>query len=117
MMSPSPACLPALALVLTLALAAAAGGAAQAKEYNKRSFIPPGQRAKLNNAIAQTWMVKATTGQGQGLVPGGLNARVVNTSCGSLEVGALPDGKKAPREQIIIAGDIINVNQNCRSRR
>ena len=52
MMSSSPACLPALALVLTLALAAAAGGAVQAKEYNKRSFIPPGQRAKLNNAIA-----------------------------------------------------------------
>lgn len=104
---------PILAAVLLAALAATV----EAKEYNKRSHIPPGQRAKVNNAIAQTWMVKATTGQGEGLVPGGLNAKVVNTSCGSLEVGAIPGGRGTPREQIIIAGDVININQNCRSRR
>lgn len=99
-----------LAILLVLA-----GQDGQAREYNKRTHIPPAQRAKVNNAIAQTWMIRATVGKGEGLaIPG---ADIVNTSCGSLEVGRLPAGKKLPREQIIVAGDIINVNQNCRTKR
>lgn len=90
---------------------------AQAREYNKRTHIPPGQRAKVNNAIAQSWQIRATAGRDQRLPAG---ADIVSTSCGSLEVGRLPagrPGRPAPREQIIVAGDIININQNCRSRR
>lgn len=98
-----------------LALAILVALPVEAREYNKRTHIPPAQRAKVNSAIARTWMIRATTGQGEGLTTPG--ADVINTRCGSLEVGSLPANGRLPREQIIVAGDIININQNCRSRR
>jgi hypothetical protein len=111
-----------LALAGVVVLSATAHPVA-AKEYNQRPFLAPGESAKVQRVISQG---RAAQGHQFGLggdSVGGPNASIVNTDCGKLSVGNVETsgraGQRPPRENIVIAREIINAPINCgtRSRR
>lgn len=77
-----------------------------AREYNERPHLDPATSAKVNRVIAESWR---TSGHG---AESHVNVRSGNR-CGSQVIGDVSD-KEAPREMIIVAKDIININNNCR---
>ena len=88
-----------------------APAAVSAKEYNKRQHVGPQQGAKIQRAIANSWMLQATQG---GKRAGGQDD-VTNTGCGGINLGNIQPGAEAPRDQVIvIQGDVINAPRNCR---
>jgi len=77
-----------------------------AKEINQRQHLEPGRHAMVNKVIASGRKKREfdTTNFG----------RITNEGCGDLNIGpAESDSKRPPREVIIVARDIINVNYNC----
>ena len=78
---------------------------ATAKEYNQRPHLDPGSQSKVNSVIANGYRMRGTAGKKFG--------RITNQGCGGLTVGAVGDSARPPREIIIVARDIINVNTNC----
>ncbi|MCB1970757.1 MAG: hypothetical protein R3D03_21180 [Geminicoccaceae bacterium] len=81
------------------------------KEYNQRKHVDPAQGAKIQRAIARSWMMQSE----QGGRKGGRQDDITNTGCGGLRIGNIDQGAKSPRDQVIvIQGDIINAPRNCR---
>ncbi len=76
-----------------------------AKEYNKRPHLDPGSQAKVNSVIASGYRIRGEARRNFG--------RISNEGCGGITIGAVPDSTRPPREVIIVARDIINVNTNC----
>jgi hypothetical protein len=91
----------AIALVMMIG----ATNGVSAKEYNKRPHLDPGSQAKVNSVIAKGRRMRGTDG--------GNFRRITNQGCGGLTVGAIGDTARPPREVIIVARDIININTNC----
>ncbi len=107
-------------LVLTGLLAnGAVVNPATAKEYNQRPFLAPSESSKVQRVIS---MGRAAQGHQFGLgneAPNNPNASIVNTDCGKLAVGNVETtgrGQRAPRENIVIAREIINAPINCGTR-
>jgi|GEM_PF-2090428 len=103
-----------------LVVLAAAVQPVAAKEYNQRPFLAPGESAKVQRVISQG---RAAQGHQFGLGGEGSsnpNASIVNTDCGKLSVGNVETtgraGQRAPRENIVIAREIINAPINCGTR-
>ena len=93
---------------------------AAAKEYNQRPFLAPGESAKVQRVISSG---RAAQGHQFGLGGEGSsspNASIVNTDCGKLSVGNVETtgraGQRPPRENIVIAREIINAPINCGTR-
>lgn len=78
-----------------------------ADEYNRRPHLEPKIRAKVNRAIAKSWLQRGHGAESHYRVGSG-------KSCGSQVIGDFSDLEKRPREVIIVAKDVININQNCR---
>jgi hypothetical protein len=107
-------------MVVSLAAASLASGHASAKEYNQRPFLAPSESSKVQRVISSG---RAMQGHQFGLAEGGSsnpNASIVNTDCGKLAVGNVETtgraGQRPPRENIVIAREIINAPINCGTR-
>jgi len=109
----------ALAGLVTLG---AATGQTTAKEYNQRPFLAPSESSKVQRVISSG---RAMQGHQFGLGEGeegtsNPNASIVNTDCGKLSVGNVETtgraGQRPPRENIVIAREIINAPINCGTR-
>ena len=129
--APAPASrrliLPLLALAFLAVGAALPGGglgigagAALAKEPNQRPFLAPEYQVKVQRTIARGRRMQ--TGGGGGDEEGGGAVRpgqdVVQTGCGALQLGNVSGsprpGQRAPRENIVVARDVINAPLGCR---
>jgi len=91
--------------VLTIGLVLGSLVQASAKEYNQRPHLAPGSQAKVNAVIAE--------GRRQSASEPGNFGRIRNDGCSDLNIGTVSDSKRPPREVIIVAREIINVNRNC----
>ncbi len=79
---------------------------ASAKEINQRQHLEPGLQAKVNSVIA--------SGRRKRDFDPAKFGRITNEGCSDLIVGpAESNSRRPPREVIIVARDIINVNRNC----
>lgn len=78
-----------------------------ASEYNKRPHLAPRMQAKVNKAIAKSWHQRGRGRESFERVGSG-------EGCGNQVVGDFSKLKRPPREVIIVAKDIININRNCR---
>jgi hypothetical protein len=92
-----------VAIALVMMIGATNG--VSAKEYNKRPHLDPGSQAKVNSVIAKGHRLRGTRGSNF--------RRITNQGCGGLTIGAIGDTTRPPREVIIVARDIININTNC----
>ena len=90
-----------------LAVLAALPSLANADDYNKRPFLTPDMNAKVNRVIAKSWLERGHGAESFENVRSG-------KACGSQVVGDFSKLKNPPREVVIVAKDIININQNCR---
>ena len=92
-----------MAVGLALALSATVG--AEAQDLNRRPFPEPEMQSKINTARARA------------MLKGDLDRDIVRTgsgaSCGDLILNQSEDSRQ-PREQIIVADNIINLNSNCK---
>ena len=79
---------------------------AQAGDYNQRPHLEPGMNAKVNRVIAKSWLERGKGKESFENVHSG-------KGCGNQVVGDFSNLKNPPREVIIVAQDIININQNC----
>jgi hypothetical protein len=83
----------------------AIAGSPWAAEINKREGLDPSAQAKVDQALAQSYM---TQGKFQSLGS--------QSDCGSVQVGNVTPrpGQLAPREVItVVRGDVINVAKGC----
>jgi hypothetical protein len=80
---------------------------ASADEYNRRPHLDPKIRAKVSRAIAKSWLERGHGAESHVRVGSG-------KSCGSQVVGDFSDDESPPREVVIVAKDVININQYCR---
>lgn len=78
---------------------------ASAKEFNQRPHLDPGSQAKVNSVIANGHRMRGVGANNFG--------RITNQGCGGLSIGDVGESTRAPRELIIVARDIININTNC----
>ncbi len=78
---------------------------ASAKEINHRPHLDPGSQAKVNSVVAEGLSRRKADPKKFG--------RITNDGCSDLIVGDLRGNARPPREVIIVARDIINVNRNC----
>ena len=76
-----------------------------AKEYNQRPHLDPASQSKVNSVIANGYRMRGGAQKNFG--------RVSNVGCGGINIGAVDNSGRPPREVIIVARDIINVNTNC----
>ena len=90
-------------LAATVMLPIAAG----ASDFNKRPHLDPSMNAKVNRVIAKSWLERGKGKESFENVRSG-------QGCGNQIVGDFSNMKNPPREVIIVAQDIININQNCR---
>ena len=81
--------------------------AAGANDFNKRPHLDPSANAKVNRAIAKSWLERGKGRESYVNVGSG-------KGCGNQIIGDFSNMKNPPREVIIVAQDIININQNCR---
>ena len=127
--APAPASrrliLPLLALAFLAVGAALPGGglgigagAALAKEPNQRPFLAPEYQVKVQRTIARGRRMQTGGGgeeDGGAVRPG---QDVVQTGCGALQLGNVSGsprpGQRAPRENIVVARDVINAPLGCR---
>jgi hypothetical protein len=90
--------------------------APRAEDYNQRPFLAPQQMSKIQRVISHGRTEQ--TRQESGLA--NPNQSVVNTGCGELSVGNVRTtgraGERAPKENIVIAREIINAPINCGTR-
>jgi hypothetical protein len=94
--------------IAALALAAIAlPQVAGASDYNKRPHLDPGMQSKVNRVIAKSWLQRGKGKESFENVRSG-------QGCGNQIIGDFSNMKNPPREVIIVAEDIININQNCR---
>jgi hypothetical protein len=110
---------PSLAIAAALLVAVGLDVAA-AKEYNQRPFLAPGESAKVQRVISSGRAMQgnqAGVDGGQAINP---NQSIVNTGCGKLSVGNVETsnrpGQRMPRENIVVAREIINAPINCGTR-
>jgi hypothetical protein len=110
---------PGLALGLALALVAS-GEPPRAEDYNQRPFLAPGQMSKVQRVVAGG---RAMQGNQAGVDGDSLispNQSIVNTGCGELSVGNVRTtgraGERAPRDNVVVAREIINAPINCGTR-
>ncbi len=103
-----------------MAAVLAANGPTRAEEYNQRPFLGPGEMSKVQRVISHG---RAERFRQEGVadsVGTGPNASIVNTGCGKLSVGNVETtgrpGERLPRENIVIAREIINAPINCGTR-
>jgi hypothetical protein len=93
------------------------GGAALAKEPNQRPFLAPEYQVKVQRTIARGRRMQTGGGEEEGgaVRPG---QDVVQTGCGALQLGNVSGsprpGQRAPRENIVVARDVINAPLGCR---
>ena len=90
-----------------LAILAATPGSVSADDYNQRPHLEPSMNAKVNRVIAKSWVDRNRGKESFEQVRSG-------KGCGNQVVGDFSNMKNPPREVIIVADDIININQNCR---
>ena len=90
---------------LTFGLMLGTLSSVSAKEINIRPHLDPGAQAKVNSVIASGLRKRSKNSD--------RFKRITNDGCSDLVVGDFSDSERPPREVIIIARDIINVNQNC----
>ena len=98
----------ASALFLSLALITSNSDAAEA---NRRTHPSPQVQAKINNAMAGSYLYKNqnTLGKGYG--------DIGQDSCGSLQLGTIKHSRAARTDNTtVIRGDVININRNVRCR-
>lgn len=110
---------PTLSLLLaaTLAPALLPPAPATAREYNIRPFLAPEHQVKIQTVIARGRRMQAG-GDDSGSINLNPSKDVVSTGCGALRVGnidtgAARPGQRLPRENIIVARDIINTTLGC----
>jgi hypothetical protein len=80
---------------------------AHAEEYNQRPHMDPSLNAKVSRAIAKSWQ-RHKKGRGS------IGSDRTSDGCGDQIVGDFSGTNRRPREVIIVARDIIQINQNCR---
>jgi hypothetical protein len=80
---------------------------AGANDYNKRPHLDPRSNAKVNRYIAKSWLERGKGKESFENVRSG-------QGCGNQIIGDFSNMKNPPREVIIVADEIININQNCR---
>ncbi len=92
----------------------------RAEDYNQRPFLAPGQMSKVQRVVAGG---RAMQGNQAGVDGDSLispNQSIVNTGCGELSVGNVRTtgraGERAPRENLVVAREIINAPINCGTR-
>ena len=114
-----------LAILVTV-VAGAASQATSAKEYNQRPFLEPGQNSKVQRVITHGRTEKARQEQelkqqGVTTTGSGMNKSIVNTGCGDLSFGNVRTtgrpGERLPRENIVVAKEVINAPINCNTKR
>jgi hypothetical protein len=116
--------LASLVVPAVLALGLLGGGAEQAlaagKEYNQRPFLAPGESAKVQRVISRGRSMQGNQAGVDGEAAINPNQSIVNTGCGKLSVGNVQTsdrpGARAPRENIVVAREIINAPINCGTR-
>ena len=91
--------------VLTIGAMLGSLSGVSAKEYNQRPHLDPGSQSKVNSVIASNRKKEVFDSSRFG--------RITNDGCGDLNIGTVSDSKRPPREIIIVAREIINVNRNC----
>jgi hypothetical protein len=98
-----------LLLGLSLSVIVLTSVPASADQLNKRPHLAPDMRAKVNRVIARSWLERGRGADSFRQVGSG-------KSCGNQVVGGQQPSKngRPPRQTIIVAKDIININQNCR---
>ena len=105
--------------LLALALLLEWSGTAAAKEYNRREDISPEVQSKLQRTLAKSRGRSVESGEDGGR-GAGVRGDIVNTGCGKLSVGNVETtgrpGERLPRENIVIAREIINAPINCGTR-
>jgi len=89
----------------------------RAEEYNQRPFLAPQQMSKIQRVISHGRTEQARQEEALGNNP---NQSIVNTGCGELSFGNVQTtgrpGERAPRENIVIAREVINAPINCGTR-
>lgn len=80
---------------------------ASANDFNKRPHLEPSMQAKVNRVIAKSWLQRGKGKESFENVRSG-------QGCGNQVIGDFSNMENPPREVIIVAQDIININQNCR---
>ncbi len=104
---------------LALTLLATAQGV-RADEYNQRPFLAPGEMSKVQRVISHGRAERFRQEGAADSVGGGPNASIVNTGCGQLSVGNVETtgrpGERLPKENIVVAREIINAPINCGTR-
>ncbi|MCB1885211.1 MAG: hypothetical protein KDG89_14635 [Geminicoccaceae bacterium] len=113
---------PTLAVFLLLTAALAAGDVA-AKEYNQRTTLDPGKMAKIQRVVTHGRTEGARQEEGTKGIAGQANnpnSTIVNTGCGDLSFGNVKTtgrpGERTPRENIVVAREVINAPINCGTR-
>ena len=98
-----------LLMGLALTVIAFTAAPASADQLNKRPHLAPDMRAKVNRVIARSWLERGRGADSFRQVGSG-------KSCGNQVIGGQQPSKngRPPRQTIIVAKDIININQNCR---
>ncbi len=120
--------LASLIFLAALPLAGLNGAAhAQARPYNQSPFLPSREQAMVNRVQAGVTAAASQTGK-YGLFEhdcseadvsdqyNGEDKSAVEADDGTLKIGSL-NSLRRPREQIIVARDIVNVGGQCRMRR
>ena len=91
--------------------------APRAEDYNQRPFLAPGQMSKIQRVISHG---RTEQTRQESSLSNNPNQSVVNTGCGELSVGNVRTtgraGERAPRDNIVIAREIINAPINCGTR-
>jgi hypothetical protein len=94
-------------MIAALALAAFVLPNVAAADYNQRPHLEPSMQAKVNRVIAKSWLQRGKGKESFENVRSG-------QGCGNQIIGDFSNSETPPREVIIVAQDIININQNCR---
>lgn len=93
-------------IICCAACLVAVAGSSWAAEINKREGLDPNAQAKVNSALAQSYM---TQGKFQSLGN--------QSDCGSVQIGNVTQrpGQRAPRDVItVVKGDVVNVAKGCK---
>jgi hypothetical protein len=97
-------------ILSSLALLVLVAAPLHAAEINQRQGLGPSDQAKVNNALARSYIF--SNNPGSALASPGTRPQ----ACGTTQIGTTPGGTRATHvETMVVArGDIITVNRNVR---
>ncbi len=91
--------------ILALGVLLGHGPTATAQQINSRPHLDPALQVKVNKTLARTWRERGSLRRGRSSE---------EASCGNMEIGVFGNSKTAPKEVVIVADSIININNSCR---